>query len=397
MNSSDKFLFSLIGNALFDAELDPNAEYSWQEVFAELTSQAAAAIPADKVGQLRLTGEEREQYSVYVISQVMNWNRVMYTQQMITDALKEASVPAAVLKGAAAGIYYPRPEYRCMGDIDLIVLPEDFPRAVEVLKKAGCRQQNSKNERHEIFIIYGVHIELHHYFSSLQDSPVFAKYLDERIYNGLSHVQYGEIEGIRFPMLPEVENGLVLLQHISQHLETGLGLRQIMDWMLYVNTVLDDGLWEREFEKAAERSGLKTLAVVTTRMCRMFLGLPGTYTWCEDADPFLCRDLMTYVMNHGNFGRKDTAGSTTKFLLNSFRNPIAFLRMAQRCGCATWEILDQYSFLRPFAWVHQIIRWMRRGSRRKSFLPSLFRDIRKAGAEDRFLDKLGVRRGKNLR
>lgn len=111
MNNSDKFLFSLIGNSLFDAELDTNAEYSWQEVFAELTSQAAAAIPADKVGQLRLTGEEREQYSVYVIGQVMNWNRVMYIQQMITDALKEASVPAAVLKGAAAGIYYPRPEY----------------------------------------------------------------------------------------------------------------------------------------------------------------------------------------------------------------------------------------------------------------------------------------------
>ena len=45
-------------------------------------------------------------------------------------------------------------------------------------------------------------------------------------------------------MFPPLENGLVLLGHINQHLEEGLGLRQILDWALYVDKALDDDAWE---------------------------------------------------------------------------------------------------------------------------------------------------------
>ena len=44
-----------------------------------------------------------------------------------------------------------------------------------------------------------------------------------------------EIEGYRFPVLHTLLNGLVLIFHIDQHLRSGLGLRQIIDWMMYVH------------------------------------------------------------------------------------------------------------------------------------------------------------------
>lgn len=397
MNNNDRFLFSLIKNGLFDEKLDLNTRYSWDEIYHELLSQSIAAIPADKIGQLQLSlsDEQRKQYSLYVAQHVIFWHQVAYIQQIITDELTKESIPVAVLKGTAAAIYYPRPEYRAMGDIDLVVLPKDFSRVVKILNRAGCQQMDGKNERHETFVREGIHIELHHHFSTLQDTPSCAKYLDDRIFEGLCHIQYRSIGEISFPMLPKVENGLVLLQHISQHLETGLGLRQIMDWMLYVHAELNDDLWKSEFEEAAERIGLKTLAVVTTKMCRIFLGLPGTVTWCDNADSRLCNELMTYVMNHGNFGRKDSPSSKTVFILNTLRNPVAFLRMAQRSGCATWKLVDQYPLLRSFAWIYQIGRWMSRGANRKNFIPALLKDVQKAGREDHFLDELGVGRGKN--
>ena len=82
------------------------------------------------------------------------------------------------------------------------------------------------------FFKNGVSVEIHRFFASLND-PNHAKLLDDQIIENInsSHV------------LPDKVNGLVLLEHISQHLESGLGLRQIIDWMMFVNQCLPDEYW----------------------------------------------------------------------------------------------------------------------------------------------------------
>jgi hypothetical protein len=39
----------------------------------------------------------------------------------VISILQDAAIPVAVLKGAAAAMNYPHPEYRSMGDIDISV------------------------------------------------------------------------------------------------------------------------------------------------------------------------------------------------------------------------------------------------------------------------------------
>ena len=74
-------------------------------------------------------------------------------------------------------------------------------------------------------------------------------------------------------VLPDDENGIVLLSHIRQHLESGLGLRQIIDWMMFVRSYLNDEMWFSSFHEKAQRTGLESLAVITTKMCQKYLGL----------------------------------------------------------------------------------------------------------------------------
>ena len=104
-------------------------------------------------------------------------------------------------------------------------------------------------------------------------------------------------------MFPPLENGLVLLEHINQHLEEGLGLRQILDWALYVDKALDDDAWEYTFAPVVRRLGLERLAITVTRMCQLYLGLRSDITWCASADEKVCDSLMNYIMEQGNFGR----------------------------------------------------------------------------------------------
>lgn len=388
-------IFPLLSNALFDTRYRIEIKSSWEKVFRELSAQTVAAVPADVVRNLPLPQEEKKKYSLYVAQHVILWNKILYHQQMITGEFRREEIPVAVLKGAAAAVYYPNPEYRCMGDIDLIVAPDDFDHAAAILKRLGYEPLEAHNERHESFDRSGIHVELHHYFSTLHVEK-HARYLDQRIWNALRQAEYRRVEQYCFPQLPVVENGLVLLQHICQHLETGLGLRQIIDWMLYVKAELTDELWENEFEEAAKEIGLSKLAIVTTRMCQMYLGLTKERTWCKNADSNLCRELMEYVICHGNFGRKDRFGSIAVPIINSFRNPMAFFRMAQKSGRLNWKALEKYPWLIPFAWIYQLCRWLRKGIRTKKNNRAILGAVKRAGKEDCFLDSLGVRRRKTM-
>lgn len=114
-------VFALLKTALFDIDLKVNSNVVWNEIFAELETQCVSAVPADQTDLLDLTEAEQQQYFASVVHTITYWHTVMYEQQEILELLQEAGIPAAVLKGSAAAVYYPKPDYRTMGDIDLIV------------------------------------------------------------------------------------------------------------------------------------------------------------------------------------------------------------------------------------------------------------------------------------
>lgn len=134
-------------------------------------------------------------------------------------------------------------------------------------------------------------------------------------------------------MLPPLENGLVLLAHVNQHLGSGLGLRQILDWQMFVDAHLTDELWERSFQHAAQQIGMEKLAVTTTWLCRTYLGLQTPATWFSEADAQLASDLLLYIMQRGNMGRKMERGAqATRTVLHNLRSPAPWFAIFTRAG-----------------------------------------------------------------
>ena len=187
------------------------------------------------------------------------------------------------------------------------------------------------------------------------------------------HAKTGTLYHTAFPMLPPKENGLVLLAHIAHHLREGLGLRQIIDWMLYVDRELDDSAWESSFRTAAEQTGLAVLAITVTEMCRMYLGLSDRITWCKNADKELCTMLMNSLLSSGNFGKKRGTGLKVESTVSRLKR--RGFRYLQQAGEHNWNAYHKHRWLKPFAWIYQIGRYARQGFQAKRKGAKIIEDI----------------------
>lgn len=390
--TTQQTVFAVLKSALWEHPLEYDPATDWQEVYRELCDQAVAAIGVDLIEQIpALDPALKQTWMRKSMRSMAFWQKLMREQNSLKTLLEAAGIPFVVLKGAAAAQYYPLPDRRAMGDVDLIVQPQDFDRAAELMTQNGYEQiVHESYDRHWEYKKNGVIFELHRYFADMAD-PEIGKWLDQRIYDRIPQGHTVTLDRFTVPTLPTADNGLVLLSHINHHLEGGLGLRQIVDWMLFVEKHLDDGLWEREFEACAEHLGFRTLAVTVTRMCQLCLGLrEDGITWCRDADEDLCHELMAFILHRGNFGRKTDKERITASILGTFSKITNIPKLLQKHGCINWKALKKYPFLKPFAWLYQLCRYIKKGLSRKHPFRTLWNDIKASGKQDTLMNRLGV-------
>ena len=377
---------SLWGEARFPFHAPENTD--WDAVYRELRQQTVQNLPVDL-----LCRENPAQTAVYTKNAVQNmrhWLKIMQVQQSLCQQLQSAGIPCVVLKGAAVACDYPEPTNRVMGDIDLLVAPKDFDRARQIL--AAAAEYHRDTRRHTKFTKNTIAIELHRVFGEMRN-PEKNTILDQRLFSAIASSESVSIDHYSFPKLPAVEHGLSLLFHIDVHLEVGLGLRQILDWMLYVDKVMTDTLWYTEFEPFVNQLERRKLAITVTRMCQIYLGLREDITWCLDADEALCKELMEYIFLQGNFGKKTQKGlNRAVSIIQSSKNITSFFQIMQHQGCRKWPALTHYPCLKPFAWLYQIIRYISLGFRMKHPLLLLKNALKTSHTSGNLMEELGVSR-----
>ena len=355
-----------------------SASADWA-VYREMRQQSIQGLPAGILASVEMPDELRQEWKAEVYRMIST--NVQYRRE---QAAIPITVPYAILKGTSAARYYPHPLYRTMGDIDLMTRKEDFDRACAELLEHGYKENTGvyteRTGRHREFEKNGVEIEAHVVYT-YTDDPEKAKLLDGLILSSMTP----EHE------LPDEVNGLVLLNHINLHMEEGIGLRQILDWMLFVHHCLPDEKWP-EFRELARQTGMEEMAVAFTRMCEIYLGLEE-HSWSAQAEPELCAQLMDYVLTSGNFGRKqDESSRVSRNFLGSARTLGGAVRYLQSRGLITWTAAQRHRFLRPFAWIYQAFRYLKKGLKRKDSLEKLKEERRAAEERNRLFDALHVTR-----
>ena len=345
--------------------------YVDMELYKEMKKQAISALPASHLSSIIMDETLRGKWKNDLIHQIAFFTKYTYAESRLP-----VTVPYVILKGSAAAKYYPHPEYRCMGDIDIMTKREDFPFACEMMKENHWQDittnEDRESGRHIAFRKNGIIVEVHAFFASMND-PQKAKLLDDYIVGNINSTHY----------LPDPINGLVLIDHINQHLEYGLGLRQIIDWMMFVDKCLTEEQWG-SFHLLVREIGLEKLAITITRMCEMYLGLVR-HKWASGADEKLCAELMDYIFTCGNFGNK--IERKDKLAINRagrLRNLKDLKRQLQIGGEKKW-IKAKNPILRPFSWLWQGVKYLKE-------TPGLTNGLIVSRKQNKMLEALEVKR-----
>ena len=377
MNQSEQILLAAIQGALFGIEAHYPEDADWDAVVKAAREQAVFGLVANA-----LPAEVQRKWEMLLYQSAIKNTQNTYAQTTLWQLLKAHQIPMVVLKGTAASVYYPDPSLKALGDIDFYVAPDQLERAKEVLAAQGFEAVGAGDSRHFPYKKDGISYELHHRFS--YDDLDIEDYIAE----GVRCAQIAEVDQQPFPMLPPLANGLVLLAHMRYHLKSGLGLRQIIDWMMYCHQVLSDRFWASEFLPACKAVGMDTLAITVTRMCQLYMGLGQEITWCQNADVYTCEMLLENLFASGNFGAKNAAGVRFETVSTYFKSE-GFFRYLQRSGEITWEAYHKHPGLKPFCWFYQLCRYTRMTLKSKRGT-KLLSDFSRSEERAELLKRLGI-------
>lgn len=303
-----------------------------------------------------------------------------------------ASISCVIMKGCASAAYYPDPALRTMGDVDFLVSPGDLERAGKVLETAGYIRELGHDDRVHISYHKGegaskIVLEMHWESNGVpagKNGEIVREYLATCISEA---IPYETPSGI-FMGPSRFHHGLILLLHTATHLiNSGVGLRHLCDWAVFVETFSDEEFCN-VFEQKLKAAGLWRLAQILTQLSSVYLGC-SKKTWAGNPDADYLEALMADILAGGNFGKKDSQRlNQAKLMTDKKTGTVTETSMFKQL-CRTMNekaelalpAIKRFSILLPIGWLYVAFRHIIRiltGKRAKINLKSTL-----SGAEQR--------------
>lgn len=305
MEAVSQALLTLLGRALFQADQPLPDELDWALLYQEALSHTVQLLVYDCLTEQERSAMPPEVAAKWHQSALMTlWNNEQLSaeQTLVLNTLSAAGIPCVILKGSSSALSYPKPELRCAGDIDLLVTRDTLEQAEQLLIGIGYVPPTEPHHCHLSMQRGRMITELHFEPNGIPDSPVGDDI--RAFFKGAE--QHPDICAA-LPILPPSQRAVLMLLHMLEHITgSGMGLRQVCDWAVFVQKELTPPVWDA-LRPVLLRFGLLRFAAVITRVCVDALSLPArSAPWCLDADASVCRALLRDILRTGNFGRKES-------------------------------------------------------------------------------------------
>lgn len=370
-DKSQNVLLVLIRNALWrSTEALPDADWDVVEKYAQdqgvlwIAYLGAKALKQSSCS-LQIIPKER----------LKNWRSALYTGAFYNDQINgvqmhliqwmaENKVRAAILKGTSCSRYYPFPEARPLGDIDVLVDRECVNAVGEYLESRGYTKSQHEHEFHVGYYGTEAIVEVHYAGTSIPNSAG-GRAVAEEMAHFLDNTQMACIGKMTFPVLSDAHQALMLLLHMERHMvDSGIGLRQLCDWTVFVNGTVGV-TWKKDILGLLNRCGLLVYAKVLTKACVLFLGLDATKAeWCLDTDDELARAMMEDVFRGGSMGAAITEGMGSLFTDRAHMGDGRQTKLKGLIGRMTrlanqhFPYTQRYKILLPVFWIYIPMRYL---------------------------------------
>lgn len=365
LSAEQQALLSLIQQALWHTSpLLPEANWELTETLANqqgvlwMLYQGARAYPD------RIPTQKIKSWRADMISSVIRNDDVNAVQNQLISWLKEKGIRVAVLKGLSCSRFYPVPEIRALGDIDLLIDKENMARLGFYLQKQGYSQTKNEHSFHIGYHGNGIAIELHYAVTQFPDSKGgrIARKISEHF---LSNTEICSVNDMSFPVLSDSHQALMLLLHMERHMiEEGVGLRQLCDWATFVYNSSSEH-WKNQTLRILGECGLITFAEILTKVCVNYLGLDHQRAmWCMDIDDSIAAEMIKEVFRGGNMGAAEEEYMVNLFFDRRQLGNVTSNRINGLLSRITQLAYEQYPYIKkvkvllPLYWVYIPARYL---------------------------------------
>lgn len=335
----------------------------WEEIVKESIAQAVPLATFDAATIYKQCIPE----NIYahwknVAAGVLRTDFMVVQSQADLIELLDEKYPYIILKGLAAGAYYPNPEMRALGDVDFLIDPKQQKEIEELLLKAGYKKSHGDHPNHVVFRKPGAHLEMHFEVAGVpygwQGEEVRA-FLKDAVFNPQKRVQdMGE-----FNTPSDINHGLILLLHMQHHmLGEGFGLRHLSDWAVYVAKTYKESYWDETLIPFLKKIGLFTYTAIMTKTSAKYLQIPCP-EWAVSADNETCDEIMRDILMGGNFGQKDENRAMSGALISdrgkdgTQHSVIYYLFQKVHKNVLAQRCVKKVSILYPFVYCWLILRY----------------------------------------
>ena len=245
---------------------------TWWSLFQLMQRNHLAAMTAETVATLDVSREVKIPWLAEQDKATSWFHHQLEVQEDIRDVMWHHGIETLVLKGTHTAQYYPRPEMREFGDLDLYFYDrhEDADRVAR--KDLGVEVTNEAHH-HSRYNYRGVTVESHYDFVNRHYPPSNQRYealLKELVSN--PSPKSGEVPVRAEKCAPDFEV-LFLLRHMAGHFAASrITMRDLVDWTLTCRALEKQTDW-RKVEQTIQTYGMKRFAQALCTIASRRLGM----------------------------------------------------------------------------------------------------------------------------
>lgn len=311
---------------------------------------------------------------------------ILFLGKFVIARLEEAGIQVALLKGVGTASFYPVPELRKSGDVDLLLItPNCMNRAKEILLRCGFRVSKEQHALHHLVFTTGegIEIELHTMLAEPFDNQEINRYMQKKMPECEKNIRRVNCMGVELPILDTGYHAYELLLHMLQHfLWAGFGLRLLCDWVVFWNRETEAEECEK-YLKLVRESGIKGFSDIVTLICCKYLGLSQERVdWMEITEKYDLEIFLREIMEAEEFGNS-AADRMVTLRKNSLE---AYVREFHHQMHLNFPRAGRYFPLWPGLWLVTLVRFLRNNRRIRGV--SARAVLKKAGQRSRVMEQI---------
>lgn len=252
MNTNDA-LAALIDSAINESSPPKLDGVAWNELLQLAVSHRVEALTLPALPTNDIPSDVLAAWQQRAM--VSTLRQIQVTDELYTTlaALDTSGVRPVVLKGVVLKALYPDPDARVMSDADLLVSPDEFTKARDLLVEFGYAKDDDDSSD-DVFVCgneSGLRIELHKRLFDKKKQGFLARLNEDELFPVAAAVLVEGSGGSVMSFTPTLHLLFEIL-HMAKHMiVTGFGLRQIADFALSVKKF--EGVdWQFIMDKSRE-------------------------------------------------------------------------------------------------------------------------------------------------